>query len=116
VGEGSRFVHEEVADPVRELKEYYRSVWTVGKMLQASGLLADLRFGEDDLEVLLRYVDCGIGPEHARGIHLEMRRFAREMLRLCGTLSAAKLIGLLESHHASGARSVQRHAKSQLEM
>ena len=90
----------EETDPIHELKGYYQAIWVVGGMLQLSGMLANLRFDQDDLQVFLRYLDNRVGPEQARKIQRESRRFSRQMLSYCGSLSAEKLIELMESHHA----------------
>ena len=103
VGTGSGLVHVEGADPVQELKGYYRALWAVGGMLQSSGLLANLRFEQDNLQVFLRYLDRSVGPERALRIQFESRRFSRQMLSYCGSLSAENLIELVESNHASSA-------------
>jgi hypothetical protein len=101
VGTGAGITHIEAADPVQELKGYYQAVWTVGGMLQSSGLLANLRFDQNDLRAFLDYLDRSVGPEQARKILLESRRFSKQILRYCGTLSAEKLIELVESHQAA---------------
>ena len=36
-------------DPMHEVKGYYRAIWSVGGMLQASGMLANLRFDQDTI-------------------------------------------------------------------
>jgi hypothetical protein len=97
VGTGAGIVHIEGADPVHELKGYYRAVWAVGGLLQSSGLLADLRFDQDDLQVFLRYLDRGVSPQRARRIHFELRRFSKQTLRYCGTFSPERLIELLDA-------------------
>jgi hypothetical protein len=95
----------EPTDPAQELKGYYRAIWSVGGMLQSSGMLANLRFDKDVLQVFLRYLDSRLGPEQARRLQLESRRFPRQLLSYCGTLSVEELIGLVESHLAPDARS-----------
>jgi MoaA/NifB/PqqE/SkfB family radical SAM enzyme len=97
VGTGAGFVHIEGADPVHELKAYCLAVCTVGCLLQSSGLLADLRFDQDDLQVLLRYLDRSVSPQKARRIQFELRRFPKQTLRYCGTFSAERLIELLDA-------------------
>jgi MoaA/NifB/PqqE/SkfB family radical SAM enzyme len=99
--------HIEETDLVHELKGYYRAIWLVGGMLQSAGMLANLRFDQEDLQVFLLYLDSKLGPEQARRLQLETRRFSRQMLSYCGTLSAEKLIELVESNLAPDARSAQ---------
>jgi hypothetical protein len=99
--------HKEETDPVHELKGYYRAIWSVGGRLQSSGMLVNLRFDQDDLQVFLRYLDNRVGPDQARRLQLESRRFSRQMLSYCGSLSAEKLIELVESNLAPSARSVK---------
>jgi hypothetical protein len=100
VGSGAGIVHIEGADPVHELKDYYRALWAVGGLLQSSGLLADLRFDQDDLQVFLRYLDHSMSPRKARRIQFEARRFSKQTLRYCGTFSAERLIELLDASSA----------------
>jgi hypothetical protein len=90
----------EATDPVHELKGYYRAIWSVGGMLQSSGMLSDLRFDCHELQVFLLYLDNRVGPEQARRLHLETRRFSRQMLSYCGNLSGERLIEIVESHLA----------------
>jgi MoaA/NifB/PqqE/SkfB family radical SAM enzyme len=97
--------HIEEADPVHELKGYYRAIWSVGGMLQSSGMLKNLRFAQDDLQAFLLYLDNRLGPEQARRLRLESRRFSSQMLSYCGTLPAERLIELVESHLAPSAQS-----------
>jgi hypothetical protein len=97
----------EEADPVHELMRYYEAIWSVGGMLQSSGMLENLRFDEEALQVFLFYVNNELGPEQARRLKLESRRFSMQMLSYCGTLSGEKLIELVQHHLGPSARSVQ---------
>ena len=102
-----RVVYIEGVDPVRELKSYFHAVWEVGGMLQSAGLLSDLRFDGAERWVFLSYLESNVGAERARKIHLDTRRFAREILHFCGTLSAQKLIELFELHYPPSVKSGQ---------
>jgi MoaA/NifB/PqqE/SkfB family radical SAM enzyme len=98
---GEALVQIEGTDPVHELMGYVQAIWEVGGMLQSSGLLKDLNFDRDALQVFLRHIDCNVGPEQAREVYRGMRRDPNEILRFSGKVTAPKLMEIIESHHAS---------------
>jgi len=98
-------VNIEGTDPVHELRGYVQAIWEVGGMLQTSGLLKDLNFDRDALQVFIRHIECNMGPEQAREVYLGMRRDPNEILRFSGKVTAPKLMELIESHDASARQS-----------
>jgi MoaA/NifB/PqqE/SkfB family radical SAM enzyme len=89
-----------VDEPLQDLRAYIQAIWKVGDMLQSEGLLAGTRFDGAELRVLLGYLDEKADPKQARRMYTEMRRFPDVILNFSGTLSAPKLIELMETHFA----------------
>lgn len=101
-GDNAQMVPQiQAADPVRDLCGYFEAVWSTGVVLQSDGLLPRLNFDRNELATCLAYLDSRMGPEEARRILTEIRRFSREMLEFAGSITGVKLIEMIEQHLAA---------------
>ncbi len=83
------------------LIEYHKAIWDIGRILAEDDLISDATFDDASLNEFIAYLRCTIGPKQAARIYSEIRRFPREMMRFCGTLTTRQLIDLIEAHNAS---------------
>ena len=90
----------EYENPVEELKEYFRALWYLGSVLEGEGMLPGTHFDPEQERLLLAQVSEKIGPDHARKIYAEIRRFPKILLGLIGTTLASKLGDMLDAHLA----------------
>jgi hypothetical protein len=88
-----------IEDACQKIIDYFRAIWQVGNELSDEGILQNLSFLEQDLINVTEYLNS-VTPLQARRMYTEIRRFPREMVRLSGTLSSARLVELLQQHHA----------------
>ncbi len=82
------------------LVAYFTAIWEVGTLLVQEGSLESLEFDTNSLHALVRYLEQ-ISTVQSERMYTEIRRFPREMVRLCGSLTSERLIELMDAHHSS---------------
>ncbi len=99
--EASDLVQLTEVGPVEELKAYFKALWELGALLEAEGLLPGTRFDREQELLFLEHLHREVEPAQARRIYDEARPFSKMMLRFVGTMSAAQLTELVQSHVAA---------------
>jgi len=83
------------ADPIKSLTGYLGAMWEAAALLQAAGVLQGYSYEPAKLGSCLEYIQANVGPERARLVQGDMRRYARQSLQHLGTYSGAELSQML---------------------